>query len=142
MRTITMSVDELVATLTENAANHAAKYLEAFIGWIDKYYNHVNDEKTRSATISNRFEGAPLEARLATIAEYAAFDPKRFTVAKPQYHGEAYETALAMLEAHVDDTITVDQGEFEQYVLDRWGWTRDFETSYAFNTSYERGAQG
>src|SRR5262249_50853591 len=45
---------------------------------------------------------------------------RSINLAEPANHTGDYDRILAMLEMSVDDTITLDAQEFNQYVLDNW----------------------
>jgi hypothetical protein len=71
--------------------------------------------------------------RLDFIAELEqhlkdARDRKKITrslsLPEPQDHTEDYDSVIAMLEMSVEDTIELDAGSFQQYVLDKWTWKR------------------
>jgi len=49
-----------------------------------------------------------------------------FTGTRPQDHTEDYDRVLDMLDMSEDDTITLSEDEFAQYVRDDWGWKRNF----------------
>lgn len=54
-----------------------------------------------------------------------------FVLPVPEDHTDDYKAILAMLEAHVDKTIEIDEYEFRCYVLDEWDWKDRFLTTAA-----------
>ena len=47
----------------------------------------------------------------------------------PVSHVEDYDRAIAMLEIHTEDTISLSAEYVSQYVLDRWNWSERFVAS-------------
>lgn len=50
---------------------------------------------------------------------------------RPEQHLDDYDSAIEMLSWHQDDTIELDQDQFDQLVLDKWGWQRSFALNSA-----------
>lgn len=48
--------------------------------------------------------------------------------AVPQSHAGDYDLIIQMMEMSVDETIELDQANFQQYVMDNWAWKRLFTT--------------
>jgi hypothetical protein len=52
---------------------------------------------------------------------------------RPEEHLGDYDSAIEMLAWHQDDQIVLDQDQFNELVLDKWGWQRSF---FSNTTSY------
>lgn len=46
------------------------------------------------------------------------------SLTEPSDHTKDYDRVIAMLEMSVDDTITLEAQDFDQYVMDNWDWSR------------------
>jgi hypothetical protein len=44
---------------------------------------------------------------------------------EPQDHTIDYDRVIKMLEMSVDSLIELDEGAFDQYVMDNWSWKGD-----------------
>jgi hypothetical protein len=44
----------------------------------------------------------------------------------PVDHSSEYETVISMLEWSVNEETTITQTQFNNFVLDKWGWTNQF----------------
>jgi len=108
-----VSVDkkELLEKLEENRTKHRAIFEEAIVGY-------------RECAIEL------LDKRLAAIKSGKKIN-MIFKVIEPQDHTTDYDVAIAMIKMSVDDTIELDQTQFQCYVLDDWRWKRDFLYSNA-----------
>lgn len=52
---------------------------------------------------------------------------------EPQSHVGDYDQIIAMLEMTSDEIITIDSREFAMFVMDDWGWKKQFDLT---NSSY------
>jgi hypothetical protein len=50
-------------------------------------------------------------------------------VHRPQDHTRDYDRMIKMLQMHQDDLFTLDDFQFAEYVMDDWGWKRQWGTS-------------
>jgi ATP-dependent 26S proteasome regulatory subunit len=48
---------------------------------------------------------------------------------EPQSFVGSYDTAIRMMEMSVDEVIELSQGEFSQYVEDKWSWHQTFAST-------------
>jgi hypothetical protein len=55
---------------------------------------------------------------------------RAFSLPVPEDHTDDFNTAIAMVEWEVGNTIALEQHDFEQYVLNQWHW----RASFAANT--------
>lgn len=106
MREITVAKAELLAKLQGNRTDHRAIFEEALEGF-------------------RREAEAELEMQLVTLR---AGKRRNVVVQKivPQDHTADYDRAIAMIEMSIGDTVTLDEHDFAQYVMDDWGWQGQF----------------
>jgi hypothetical protein len=55
------------------------------------------------------------------------------SLTEPSDHTKDYDRVVAMLEMSVDETITLEAHDFDQYVMDNWDWSR---FALSTNTAY------
>ncbi len=116
---ITVGVNELIGIVVENRSKHIQDYNVA----MDRFYVAAN---------------SALYDRLAQITREEIKD-LRFDLPVPESHVDDYDRVVRMLEMTRDagqETVVLNEGEQESYVMDNWGWKRTFiETStfYAAN---------
>jgi hypothetical protein len=107
---------ELLAILETNRDQHRDKFLRAQEG----YRRRVIQELDR------RLE----DARAGREIDLA------FRLPEPEDHTADYEREIRMLELETESTVVLSMREFDQLVMDRWGWSEDFAmTSSAYATS-------
>jgi hypothetical protein len=111
MRTITVSKEDLIATLRENRDSHRDIFIAAQQAYRDKMIEEL--------------DRALAEARTGGQIR------RDFTLPVPEDHTEDFNTAIAMLEWHQAKTVELEQYEFQQYVENEWGWQK----SWAANTA-------
>jgi hypothetical protein len=111
MEKITVNKTEFMDVLQANAKQHRATFLEA----MDAY---------KAASIKL------LEEQLERAKNGA---PERVFVSleMPVDHTEDYERVLAMMKMAIGDTLELSEVEFDMYVLDQWGWRRQFAATNA-----------
>lgn len=119
MEKIQVSKQELLEKLRENKAIHIKEYKEVYAEY-------------QSDTI------AKMKKLLAAAKKVEPLTPIQYNteLTPPQTHAEDYEIVIQMLEFSVEDTVEIDQRQFEQYILNKWDWTRRFEMS---KTAYLKG---
>lgn len=105
--------DELLAVLKENRAAHREVFLKAQTG----------------------FRAKAIEELDRSLADARAGRSVRLIVAlpEPQDHTEDYDREIRMLEMHQEPTVRLHSRLFDQIVMDRWGWSREFTTT---NSTY------
>lgn len=106
MKTVTVKKSELLHALKQNLDEHAAQLIT------------FQDE--RNTEMLNR-----LQAVLNEVSE-GRQGPESLHFPKAPDHREDYRRAIRMVEMSVDDTIELDMHEFNQYVMDNWGWKENF----------------
>jgi len=67
------------------------------------------------------------EKRLQQLSEGEI--PKNEVPYRPHHHLDDYDAAILMVEMEVENTVVLEQREFEQLVMDRWSWQKEFEIS-------------
>ena len=53
----------------------------------------------------------------------------------PEDHTKDYDRVLKMLDMSQDASIELGERDFDQYVMDNWGWSEAFNMSSQFYTS-------
>ncbi len=106
MQKITVNKDELLAKLEENRADHRRIFEEALEGFA-------------------RQAEAELNARIDDLRNGQRRD---IIIRKPvpTDHTGDYDRAIAMIRMALGDTITLEEHDFAQYVMDDWGWQGQF----------------
>ena len=99
-------VADLLARLRENRSLHADVVVEAREGYV---------KQARAA----------LEKRLLAL-EHGSVVALSFRLSVPVDCTSTYDTAIAMLEMHSEDTVTLEADEFRCLVQDQWDWSREF----------------
>lgn len=125
MDTITVDKARLLETLKANREVHAATFKEA----MENYPKALADAYAKKAEAVATYNGD-----LKTFAQWTSLPI-------PEEHTEDFDTAIAMLDWAQGDTIALPQHEFEQYVLNKWGWAARFTqntTNYTAGAGYGR----
>ena len=113
MDKINVNREELLETLQSNQAAHIAEYEKAL--------------QARQETIEERLEELSLDVREAGQAAI----PETISFPMPECQKAEYEKAIRKLEMSVDEVIELDDLEFDQLVMDNWGWKRKFAATTA-----------
>ena len=111
MSTVTVKKDQLLEVLKSNREGHRGVFLAAQRGY-------------RDAMIKE------LDTMLLDAREGRAIR-RQISLPEPQDYTAAYDRVIRMLEMSVDDTITLTEADFAQYVMDDWDWTLPFRASTA-----------
>ena len=111
MRTVEVNKERLLETLKDNQTKHRERFLKA-------------QEVFREKVIEQ------LDARLQEARSGGKIDIM-FRLPEPRDYTSEYDTAISMVEWAEGDTIELDENDFEQYVLDKWGWHGTFMASTA-----------
>jgi hypothetical protein len=106
---VTVKKYELVETMKKNREEHRARFLKAQEAY------RIEAIKVLDRTLADAREGKPF-ILTAVIG---------LTV--PHEHTKDYDTVLRMLEMSVDDQVVISRKQFQEYVLDDWGWKGDFD---------------
>lgn len=110
MQNVRVDKNKLVVILTENLAKHKTEYVEAMTLYLRDFRQQLEaklDLLDKDATPEQRFDNMPV----------------------PQSYEQDYVRVLRMLDLSEDDTITLTQSEFSQYVQDEWGWKHQFDAT-------------
>ena len=111
MKQIRVDKAQLLKILQKNRAEHRATFLEA-----QKTFRVVAI-KALDAQLKAARKGRPFElTRLVSLTA-------------PEDHTVDYDRSIQMLEMSVDQQITVDEREFQNYVQDVWNWSRDWASN-------------
>lgn len=106
MRTIKIEVEKLRAVVQENREKHRAIFEEAMTGY-------------RKAAITE------LDKMIAD-AKAGKKIRRSLTLVEPVDQTRDYDRVLKALELTSDTIVDLTEQEFAQYVLDDWGWKRQF----------------
>lgn len=113
MREVRIKKSELLAKLEENRAEHRSTFLEALDGY------KVEVIKILTARLKDAKTGKRI--------------PQHITIQQPVDQTREYDRVIAMLKMSVDDEVTLQAQEFQQYVMDQWVWKHQFLAS---NSAY------
>jgi len=105
MREIKVPRAKLMDTLRENRGRHLASYQEAR----RVYQTRAADWHRDQALLIDQGR-TPVRTMPTRLPE-------------PEDHTADYDAAIAMYGWSVDETVTMDQQEFTQLILDQWAWT-------------------
>jgi hypothetical protein len=110
---ITVPKDQLIEILMQNRDKHQ----EVFLAALEGYREHVL--KWLNKTIR--------EARMGRLPALS------FAGRAPADHTRDYDRLISMLGWHTGDTFDLDEHDYAQFILDDWGWKRQFlDTSSAY----------
>lgn len=107
MDSIRVNKDQVIEHLTANRTKHLAEYTEAMDGW-----RALASEKL--CELASRLDRGESPSDL-----YVRLD-------RPENHTEEYDTALGMLGLSVDGEIEMTRTNYQNYILDKWGWSERF----------------
>ena len=114
MQEVTVNTQQLMAEIRKNRALHADAYFKASEG----YRQAVQDALSAAARYLKKGTFGPAEV-LAPLRKLEA----------PKSYLADYDRALSMLAMSVDPQVTLQAHEFQQLVLDEWGWKQEFVRS-------------
>jgi len=110
---------KLIAKLKENRELHKQLHQEAVIGFV------AAAKKKLAAAMKEMEDGKITDVTVALRA--------------PEDHTRDYDVAIDMFEWAYDDTIRMNEGQFQTFVRDEWEWTRSWFRS---NRRYSYGFTG
>ena len=117
MKQVRVLKSKLLSILKKNRTDHREVFLQA-----QKTFRVVAikalDEQLKAAR-----KGRPF-----VLASLVRLEP-------PEDHTVDYDRSIEMLEMSVDTEITVDEREFQNYVQDKWQWSRDWAANNMRYTS-------
>lgn len=108
LSSITMKRDDLIDRIKKNRATHKAEYETAHAAWRAIFLAGLE-----------RLQGFIAQGKLGVEKEMSRL---RSESPEPKSHDAEYDTALAMLEAAIEDKVVVHAHEFRQLVRDEWDW--------------------
>lgn len=106
MKTITVSKADLIKTLEENRGEHMEQFTKAQ----EAYRTAVID------VLDSRLQQARSGGPIRTFIDLP--EPRNYT--------DSYTSAIKALEWEVNDTVELDQAEFNRLVLNNWEWAQNF----------------
>lgn len=106
MEKITVNKADLLAKLEQNRTDHRGIFEEALDGFAREAEQELN-------------------LRLTQLREGLRRD---LVIRKPvpTDHTNDYDRAIAMIQMSIGETVTLDEQDFAQYVMDDWGWQGQF----------------
>lgn len=119
MREVEVRKVDLLTVLKKNREQHVKDYLEACAGYKEAALAKIEDVSSE------------LKARIGRLkdGQVIALVALQFNLEVPKSFEKAYDQAIVMLEMSVDDTVTLEESEFAQYVMDDWEWKEQFTMS-------------
>lgn len=109
MRQMTMKKDDLIAVLQDNLDNHTTTFNEAQVAYRE--------------TVVDELDKMLLDAKRGNKIKRALSCPI------PENHSGDYESAIKMLEMSIDSHIEITAEDFNQLVMDDWGWKERWKTT-------------
>ena len=106
MQLMKMSRKALLVHLQDNREKHREVFLEAQKGYRVAVIEEL-DKMLHDARSGNEIK-------------------RQVTWPKPEDHTDEYDRSIRMLEMCVDDIIQISAEDFEQLVMDNWGWKRNW----------------
>lgn len=114
MKEVTINKSEALAKLRENRAAHKAIFDEAVEGFRKQAAKLLREEIKRVAS--------------GKIEQVYVLLPR------PVDHTRDYDRVISMLEMSVNDEVVISQNDFASYIMDDWGWKREFlETNSSYS---------
>lgn len=110
MKTITMNKAELVSILWANRKTHVQEYHQTFEAYKKAVVIRLQD-------MLGEFQESPENYSL------------RVGLQRPESQEKNYTMVIEMLENDINDTVELDQHEYQNYVNDEWTWSNQFAMS-------------
>lgn len=106
MENITVEKSALLEKLKQNRSDHRAIFEEALAGFQAEAEAELQEQlkNLRAGLRRNVFVSKPI----------------------PTDHTADYDRAIAMVEMSMGSTVDLSEDDFAQYVMDDWGWQRQF----------------
>lgn len=120
MQTTKVKREELLTILRKNRADHQGVFEAAERGYREKAIEKLD------ALLADAKAGKKFSLTIGLV--------------RPTSHQHDYDRAIRMLEMSVEETVVLSASDFEQYVMDRWHWARDFGatvSSYGIRNKYD-----
>ena len=113
MKDVKVRRADLVEKLQENRASHRGIVEKAWAGYKSKVISELEKalERAKKGDKSHIFISLPM----------------------PEDHTKDYDRVITMFQMSVDTEIVLSEADFNNYVMDQWGWTGSFTTT---NSTY------
>ena len=112
MKTVRVSVGQLIDKLEENKTKHVKEFEDTLEGWRQDVY----DELCKATELF----------RVGTDGDDRSV---KHIFNKPASYEKEYDLAIQMAYASVELEVELSQREFDQYFNDNWDWSHSFKTS-------------
>ena len=109
MKTVKINKTELLESVKKNLETHKSDYEES----VDGYYVELLKK------LKSKVKAVKAREKIDMIIH----------LVKPENHSKEYERVIKMLEMTTEDEIELTVREFDNYVMDNWGWSDDFGTT-------------
>lgn len=119
MENVRVNKSEILDILKKNREDHRKIFLEALTGY----------RATAIKLLEERLELAKSGKRIELT----------FRLQQPIDQTRDYDRAIKMLEMSINEDIELTEEDFAMYVLDDWGWKRNF---LSVNSTYSSTAMG
>ena len=108
---------KLTTTLKDNLKDHIEIYDLALANWKEEYSKYVADfaKKVKSGDFK------------------VSFSPPK----KPTSYAKNYEDVISQLDMSSDQIIKLNESEFNNYILDEWGLSFSFYSSFLTASSFQ-----
>ena len=117
---ITMSFKQaVIETLTKNRDEHSRIYKQAVEGYRTALRDAVTDMRRLLDVKIDEMETQE------TPSPHLSSNPLA-KLSVPKSHLDQYDTVIEMLRLTTDDTIMLNQDQYNCYMKDEWFWTKDF----------------
>ncbi len=132
LNSVTVERSELLGVLKENKKRHDLIFDAAVSG----YYEAVQTELLKKADQAAKLIEEYKEKEQIVVNEKkfdatfkSSFNPTYFEAKFPENHSTDYGRVIRMLELSVHSKFTLDNAEFDQYVMNNWAWRKSFLSS-------------
>lgn len=101
-----VSKDQLVSKLKDNRDNHRQVYDAAIEGYRTAAIGRLNTmvDELKAGKLPQLYVRLPI----------------------PEDHTDEYDALISMLEMSTEDSVEIDLADYRAYVLDDWGWKKEF----------------
>jgi hypothetical protein len=108
----TIPKQALLDILRENRENHMAEFERAVEGYRKRREQQLEEllADIRAGRINDKVESLPV----------------------PFNQQKDYDRVIRLVELDVSDTVTLDEGEVAQYIMDDWRWKQNFTASNSY----------
>lgn len=110
MQKVNVNREELLKVVTRNSLLHAKEYAVMIVEYKRELLLAIDALK---------------EKTLGTDANFTT----DIRLSEPQNNSGEYEKVISKLKMSIDENISLDDREYEQYVLDNWSWSGSFNMS-------------